>query len=144
MNTKQKTIFIHIGTPKTGSTAIQRSLRESTDLLAKQGYYYLEDSWYYYVALKKISSDDINNLDKEKSKYQKVIANAAANRLIFSSEGFSGGLYNVYSDVSHIAENLHYMVGDYDIKIIVYLRRQDLFTRISHIKPRLRHIAMVR
>ena len=132
MNTKQKTIFIHIGSPKTGSTSIQRSLSGKARLLKKHGYYYLQDSWYYSIALMKISSDDINSLDKEKSNYQKRIANVAANRLIISSEVFLVGLNTAFSDVSQMVKKLHYMVGDYNVKIIVYLRRQDTFIESSY------------
>jgi len=132
MNTKQKTIFIHIGSPKTGSTSIQRSLSGKARLLKKHGYYYLQDSWYYPGALMHISSDDINSLDKEKSNYQKIIANAAANRLIISSEVFLLGLHFAFPLVSQTAKKLHYMVGDYNVKIIVYLRRQDTFVESAY------------
>lgn len=131
---KQKTVFIHIGTHKTGSTAIQRSLQKNARLLRKHGYYFVLDSKRFLVALKSISNGDIDNLEKERKNFRKVIENTKCHSLILSSEGFSGSMLEAYSNISQIAKKLHYIIGDHNVKIIVYLRRQDQFIESAYIQ----------
>lgn len=135
------TLYIHIGTPKTGTTAIQRFCKTNQELLFKKGYCY-PDSQYVYPNVgrlrnghflsggykkedgsrdverdKQVLDDAMNQIIGLLSKYENVI---------LSDEGIwhSTRKYraNIWDYLNKKSEEYNFQ-----IKIIVYLRRQDTF-----------------
>jgi hypothetical protein len=127
------TVYVHIGTGKTGSTSLQNFLFENRETLLNQGILYPLSGINYrsissssqrshnnlYQALNKVPADpkagdwetfhtEVNSL---KSKLHKVI---------ISAEMFS------YLDHNLISLLRDYL-SEYETKIIVYLRRQDQY-----------------
>jgi len=146
--------ILHIGTPKTGTTSLQRVLSSNRDTLAAEGVCYSRAAGKFnsrslaaaispnrnedYLSRQKLLDtdafqrwreallDDINN----------EIADARRSRDVYllSSEHFTSTLDQV-SDVTRLAQFLapHFS----EIKIVCYLRRQDLMA-VSRISEALR------
>jgi len=126
-----KKIYIHIGIEKTGSTAIQGFLHENSQLLADE-YQILIPTWendtsintHYRMSKAFVPNKNISPEHKIISiEYFKDILNGYENsnyfkKLIISSELFS------YSTAKEIKE-LKATLQNFDVSIIVFLRRQD-------------------
>ncbi|MFH1137326.1 MAG: hypothetical protein V1816_14745 [Pseudomonadota bacterium] len=122
-----KTIYLHIGTHKTGTTSIQNFCTENTEFLKKQGYIYPKCCWYYYghhripFSLKKqkdIRRDDIPDFDTEISELKQCIDNCKEDKIVISSEEFS-----VLK--SEAVKQLMTALNCYNVYIVLFLRRQD-------------------
>jgi len=130
-----KTLYLHIGSHKCASTSIQRSLRISKNVLAKNGFSYFHEningepkfnanSWLEYKPeyFAKGKGAKVRQVEKLFEK-----AAACDRNVIVSSENFSwifegdqvGKIYN--------AARRHFD----NVKIIVYIRRQDKIA-VSH------------
>lgn len=123
-------LLIHIGMPKTGTTALQSFLFNNNNNLQKYGWYYpfLEDNkteyWSRWSAEKngnvyKLHADWImNSIKSEWDKgMQRVLAYLENKNVILSAENIYGiGTEKFITDVKEKYEN---------IKVVVYLRRQD-------------------
>jgi len=131
------TIYVHIGTHKTGSTTIQRALRETSKLGVQEGWEYLGKptkvkelmkAQNYKEELVRIFSQWINNSIKRSGQSSKKI---------ISSEALIGNPSIGYMNSRVVATMLCDALKHYDVKIIVYLRRQDeiiesLYTQKIH------------
>ncbi|MEY2976835.1 MAG: hypothetical protein RLZZ435_974 [Cyanobacteriota bacterium] len=130
-----KTIYLHIGTHKTGTTFLQNILRENRDKLREFDYYYprsaipnsslpghhllprsVSDAREKFdeISKKTIVTDKIWNELLEELKTQNL------NKIIISSEDFC--LLD-HGEILKVREYLR----DFRVEIIVYLRRQDEF-----------------
>jgi hypothetical protein len=119
-------IFIHIGMHKTGTTTIQHALREANASAgAKEGWDYiakplatknLMHAQAYDENLVKEFSEDLN---------KKVSQSGKSLIKIISSEGLSGLPTDGYMNSGVVATMLRDATRKYDVKIIIYLRRQD-------------------
>lgn len=112
-----KKIFIHIGTHKTGTSAIQDFLLLNRKALSRQGFLYPQKSRRNYFA----SNDgEIFVAPRQFKNYKKLVwlSRRKDKHVILSSETFSQ-----INDVSAVKTAL----GDVDTIIICYLRRQDNF-----------------
>lgn len=110
-----KKIYIHIGTSKTGSSAIQNFLLTNKELLLKEGYYYPE----HKLDKNNISGGNASKLmtflkdgeiSEAKKEYQQLI-NCNVENIILSCES----LYGIPKELSLIAP---------EARIIVYIRNQ--------------------
>jgi hypothetical protein len=122
-------LFIHIGTHKTGTTAIQSSLNESTSLLKMENIYYfpLSKNAIQLMTIKELNNKLIATCKKELFKFIKKIKNKNQIKIIWSFEGFSGNPLLGYKNSKYIAESLRRITKEFETKIIVYIRRQDIF-----------------
>jgi hypothetical protein len=122
-------LYIHIGTHKTGSSAIQNALHKSEAELKKEKIIYIHavELFKNIMKLKEPDDDIINSartfLIKETSRHK----NKKEVKFVISFEGFSGNIEIGYTNSGIIAEILKGVTAGFDVKIIVYLRRQDLF-----------------
>ncbi len=119
-----KTIFLHIGTPKTGSTTIQKLLSYNRDRLLKLGYFYPFQT-FSHGSLVYLAKNDRCPFDLQPKSWQEVhdtIDQSECNNIILSSEGF----FNLGLNLQHL-ENLRQQLDRYYIRIVVFLRRQDLY-----------------
>ncbi len=136
------TLYLHIGTPKTGTTAIQNFLPLNKSLLKEQGFCYPDFGYRYYGVNRYRNGHFLvhrrKNCDPgDESKIRKAednrffegldrIRELSVNfqNIILSDENIWNGYVN--------RENFWHMLSDalsereIDLKVIVYLRRQDL------------------
>jgi len=121
-------VFIHIGTHKTGTTTIQRSLREASDAAS------VKNSWKYLVcpqAIRNFMHSHTYDIAAVDEFIQDLTAKIGRSddllKLIVSHEGLSGWPDDGYMNSKVIAKMLWDVTSrfGFDVKIIVYLRRQD-------------------
>jgi len=132
-----KQIFLHIGTDKTGSTSLQRWLREKEHFLRENGYalfrgkhtcknhieLYLAAMRYERDSFAKQSLTDVH-FDREYTnevadRVQAFISESAHENIIFTSEGLS--LLGQEKELRKLARILNHHSAS--IKIIVFLRK---------------------
>ncbi len=129
--TQSKTIYLHVGLPKTGSTHIQERFHQARALLRRNGLHYPVAGERYaghHTLAKAFASTPadrgrlkwIPTPDREQllSQLHEELAASPAEKVFISSEAF-GQL----DDIQPIAEAL----GNYQIKILMFIRRQDLW-----------------
>ncbi len=120
-------IFIHIGTHKTGSTAIQRALLSGAKGLVRLLYH--ED-----ISRASWGTEDVQRLVALFHSHKTA---DASTKYLLSNERFSGEPLSGYADAQMMAERVRDITADFDPKIIVYLRRQDdfiesMYTQMIH------------
>jgi hypothetical protein len=118
-----KKIFIHIGTPKTGTTAIQKFLSENYKKLLNAGYYYPIVGRGYRNNTRNISNPEIwmnGTVLKDLSSFKALLKKfdtLKSKNLILSDEClFMKGSNDWYG------EDIKKLLNNYEIKLIVYLR----------------------
>jgi len=128
-------LFLHIGWPKTGSSTIQHFLYHNRRQLAAQGFVYPEllsfdyahHELQYYFSRKQLPSwlkdqlPTFDHYDRWAETHFKRLSGNQNNKVILSSEAFRR------IDPTHFSERLN----QFSAKVIVYLRRQDLFIESS-------------
>lgn len=120
-------LFIHIGTHKTGTSSIQHALKSSSK--------YLKSSNLFYI-----NCQNEAKLLMQANSYQKPLVEnfrLALNKksrsagyqsdFVLSSEALSGAPLVGYSNVGIVARMLRDATRSFDVRIILYLRRQDEF-----------------
>lgn len=126
-STIKPTIYLHIGTNKTGTSFIQNTLIKNYAVLREYGILYpkagLVDSAHYglsdalgFSLNKGNNTGDAKLSAKIKQKLLQEITASAANTVIFSSEIF---MLNKELDL------IKQFLETFEVKIIVYLRRHD-------------------
>ena len=116
-----KTIYFHIGTHKTGSTALQSFLLNNTQALIENNFIYDE-----------LIENGINHMDLSHSpnKWKNFHPNTNFN-YIFSSEDFYFSFFEKKNEpkiLEHLKKNPQ-RFKNHEIKIIIYIKRQDLFSQ---------------
>lgn len=141
-----QTLFIHIGCEKTGTTSIQRSLTSNREKLATLGTIYpaLGVHKFAQINLAAAVQTRQNSSDKNTEYYPKkdldadyewdqLISICMANPnkdIVISAEHFSSRLFE--KGIEFIHQKLQAIREYFEFKIIVYLRRQDLFLESSY------------
>ena len=132
----KKTFYIHIGTWKTGSSTIQYNLNRLKKDLEKEGIVYLSKENKMVINdhiigyFKKLDHDYI---EKSKEKLTAIIERFKnkpdINSFVASAEQFSGDPFIGFKNSDIVARSIYEIVKDlnFDVKIIIYLRRQDDF-----------------
>lgn len=132
------TVYISIGTPKTGTTALQSFMRENDKLLEQQGYCYPKMD----VGISGIYRDRNAHFliyrshqgnEQERKEYQIQVKERAFKQLEEDAKKFDKIILSEEQIWyrSNLIENFwEHLVEDFkkincDVKIIVYLRRQD-------------------
>ena len=124
----KKTIFLHVGYHKTGTTSIQVSLMLNAAELARQGILYYQDSKYadqwfrnHTLALS-IRHERHETIDMSEhpeqvwSRFLQEVASFEGERIVVSSEVFMEGV-----DKKFIQKKL----ADYTIRLVFYVREQS-------------------
>lgn len=135
-----KTLYIHIGTPKTGTTSIQNFCGLNREKLREQGVLYPIMNYHYerksvnrngYFLTGTIKENGTRNKEKEKevfdSELQYIVDCFKENDTILLSDesiwwATSTRRKGLWKDLKKHSEQ-----HNYQIKVIVYLRRQDQF-----------------
>ena len=121
--TKQK-LYIHIGTSKTGTTALQNFFYINQDVLESHGIHYpLNDVWYrahhrlgWVFNFRSMASLPVD-LKSPEQEWSEILESGGDKTLISSETLSKCNPENIGCIKGYILE--------YDVKIIVYLRRQD-------------------
>jgi len=124
-------LYIHIGTHKTGTTTIQKKLRENNEYLEKENITF----FYKPEFLLKLSGSKLLEKKYIEKGYEGLVQwikegkRKGINTFVVSHEDLSGNWRSGYKNSKTIAKSLQLMIKDLhaDVKIIVYLRRQDTF-----------------
>ena len=135
-----KTLYIHIGTPKTGTTSIQNFCGLNREKLKEQGVLYPIMNYHYerksvnrngYFLTGTIKENGTRNKEKEKqvfdSELQYIVDCFKENDTILLSDesiwwATATRRKGLWKDLKKHSEQ-----HNYQIKVIVYLRRQDQF-----------------
>ncbi|MBN1121879.1 MAG: hypothetical protein JXJ17_12425 [Anaerolineae bacterium] len=140
----KKNLILHIGSPKTGTTALQYTLFDNRERLAQQGicypaginlslgkahhpfYFAISGKWwdpnfYYEITEERIPPSQYKG-KYESTDFIRDLRYAAKDmdRIILSSEGFFELDDQGVSELSEVLK-------DYDVEIVIYLRRQDKY-----------------
>lgn len=138
-----KEVYLHIGMHKTGTSYIQKSLRNNEELLNKNkiGYLYFNDSPISNCASHKLAwglgfgmVPDLGTKEKNArllgeckkqslNDFDLMIQNNSCEKLIVSSELFCEGM--VENDYSIQINNLYNKLINCQTKIIIYIRKYD-------------------
>jgi len=137
------TIFLHIGTEKTGTTYIQNFLRDNQSELLKQGFLYprtpgeINHTKLTAYAQDDNTFDDLRSFLKTKQpqevihfrkafekEFFKELKRCPVGNIIFSGEHCSSRLLT-HREISRLKDLLDQ--AGHDIKVIIYLRRQDQY-----------------
>lgn len=132
---KKKRLYLHIGTHKTGSTTIQHWLRENSEKLKSEDYYYPMEGAYFYPPEASPSllahavlgnkpaylGQTVIDYDSCVADIKRDIEASTCSNIIISSEHFSNAFtYDAVKKVHDLFVDL------FDsITVIIYLRRQD-------------------
>ncbi len=125
MTEPRKRVFLHCGTEKTGSTAIQVFCTENRDLLRSRGLYYPETGIgnafaYGHHELAKLPGEE-NDASAAEKLWDKAIEEMTAQEcdaILLSSEHFWS--WTASGDLAW----LHDRLSDFDVTVVVYLREQ--------------------
>lgn len=140
-----KTIYLHIGCEKTGTTSIQHFLTSNRKELELQGIAYphlgLNETAHFNLVASINSwqnkSDGVDyypnkevNVEQEWSQFKQFYHTTECKTIILSAEHFSSrlketGIHRLKSELCKIDENL-------SVKIVLYIRRQDWFIESSY------------
>ncbi|WP_376694396.1 hypothetical protein [Wenzhouxiangella sp. EGI_FJ10409] len=126
-------LFIHIGTHKTGTTAIQNALLANRRRLKRAGIVYMPVPP-GHSSLKNAEEPHEAAVDR----FRRFLGDALSRNgvqendgstVVLSWEGLSGSLNLGYTNAEAVAGNLHSALESFELEtsIIVYLRRQDRF-----------------
>jgi hypothetical protein len=120
---KKNILYIHIGTHKTGSTAIQNIISRNVKIDAK--YIQPGDE---FLSICEDTENNAINLTKSKE-FKSFLLNELSrkySKYIISEEEFSGNIFTCYKDSKNIAKRLKLATKDIfpSVKIIVYIRNQ--------------------
>jgi hypothetical protein len=123
----RKKIVIHIGTHKTGTTTIQKSLALAKNKLLSKGILYPDTTRdpfphneKHNSVVKAVSSENFDAMLIEKKHLLDEFEKSNCHTMVISEEGLSG-------IKSCITDFFNSFKDDFDLTVICYLRRQDYF-----------------
>jgi hypothetical protein len=133
---KTKTIYVHVGAEKTGSTSIQATCAENLETLAEYGLLYPHDPKALYCVgnthrplAASLLPDDSTFAPENKRDRKKVfpplldlIESSPCDKVLLSAEPFSS-----HFRAPKPMKELKKILGKWNVKIIIYVRRQDEF-----------------
>ncbi|MCG2590830.1 hypothetical protein [Rhodohalobacter sulfatireducens] len=116
-------LIIHIGTHKTGTSAIQQHLKLNKKELLNENINYIK---FKHRKLTKKTYEYDKSFKNNLEEYLK--SKIIASRLnLISFEGLSGDLSNYYSNYKILAKILNDCTSQFNPKIVIFFRRQDQF-----------------
>jgi hypothetical protein len=125
-----KKIYLHIGMHKTGTSAIQASLKNNEDSLSKQNWQYiwLPDYKEIYRYIHDTSNYDVPYKDA-KNTLDKILKNTDHDNILISSEDMTGSFHSIEL-WRHKAKRINDLFSDIpspNLQFIMLYRRQDDF-----------------
>lgn len=122
------TLFLHIGTNKTGTSAIQRFFNQQRDALQQHGLLYpaagcAGDAHYTFSTLLGFDHGKPRRVDQSapplrdlRSRLEQEITRSACRHVLISSENFV---------LPRAVEPVRELLRDFEVRVVVYLRRHD-------------------
>ncbi len=125
-------LFLHIGTHKTGSTALQQGLLFARKTLLKNGFDVIIPYGFAHELGRIVQQTTPNSVPERaktaRTKFKQMLEAAITKRsVIVSSEHFSGVAQESYRDAELRAKTLVEIFRDFPTEVVVYYRRQDTF-----------------
>lgn len=135
-------LYLHIGTPKTGTTMLQHFMSDNRELLRKKGYSFPDFGFHFegigkdrngHFLIHRYFDDRKNRLYDREEELQKEGMKILLDELsqyenvVLSDEG----IWNNYREMPGFWEKLHARITEagHTLKVIVYLRRQDSYVQ---------------
>jgi hypothetical protein len=120
-----KTVYLHIGANKAGTTSIQRFLNRNSDWLKEKGVLYpsigIYNNAHYELSSFFRFGPNLPYPSKfSLKKLKKQIDNSSEDKIILSSEFF---MLNSHGDLLGLKD----LLSGYAVKVVLYLRRHDLW-----------------
>jgi hypothetical protein len=119
----KKIVYIHIGSHKTGTTAIQTFLSANRKTLKKDGYLYPGGGIAHHDMAREFRTLSAPEIRKNPglitNKYVDEINRSGLNKILLSSEGFE------LLTRQQIVSLKEFLPPEFHVKIIFYVRRQD-------------------
>jgi hypothetical protein len=118
----KKTIFIHIGAHKTGTSALQLFLSRNREILKENGCLYPGNTIAHHNIVQEFRQHPLEDILSARSNATarcfQEIGESTAQKIILSSENFE--------NLDHQIDTLKgFLLPSFEVKIIMYLRRQD-------------------
>jgi len=124
-----KTLILHIGTHKTGTSSIQYSLLRNSNLLQKNSIRYVPLHRYRNI-LKDLAQEQI-----DLKKFQKFACDPLS-ALLLSAERLSGNLAtyndNLFQELINLKKISEHF--DFKLKVMCYLRKQDSYLESAYMQ----------
>lgn len=122
-----KELYIHIGTPKTGTSTIQHFLENNRELLLRKGVYYPKGIPYNKWGGNESTAGNfawVTRIEKSDEELKNILVNMflIADKVLLSTEHIWGEVNNKIDFFNNIKLLLADM--EVEIKVIVYLRKQ--------------------
>ncbi|WP_083101080.1 hypothetical protein [Pseudophaeobacter leonis] len=139
-----KTIVIHIGPHKTGTTSIQKRLSQETENLSSQGILFLHNPNIHEAALL-LANERFEEAEKVLKKISTSLTSAPENTIILSQEDFSGNLIGrtrkrrVYPKLTKNIRIICRALRPHRIKFVFFERDEQEWMRscyVQHLKHR--------
>ncbi len=122
-----RTVLLHVGAHKTGSTTIQFLLRQMTDELARRGIAYDREAYALGAELSRGSplsaADRLGHAVAIGARLDAGRAPVA----ILSSESFFGDAFSGYANLSAVVDDLAHLLSGRHVTVIALVRRQDTY-----------------
>lgn len=134
-----KTLYLHVGTTKTATTSIQRFLEENRNILQSHGYCFPNSLHQYprankrrnahFLVAKVLDTDGTRNKQKEKEYFEEGLQQVRDAFQIYDNVILTDE--SIWYALSYLKKSLLLELKKeadehkYQIKVIVYLRRQD-------------------
>ena len=128
----QSTLYLHIGTHKTVTSAIQYVLRNNNEILRKHDLAYLKLSKKKIRSLTKYNPSLVNSFREKILNECNRYNEQGEFSFIISDEALSGNTDCYYRNIDVIAKSFQDITKGFLVKIIVYLRRQDQFIQSAY------------
>lgn len=125
-------LIAHIGTHKTGSTAIQRAMLAHAGDLERQGIFYVPLTR-ETLPLETSTEFDPGAAAAVRAALLESLPRDVGDRtVVISSEAFSGDVRTGYENAPVMAEFLRAVTDGFETTVVVYLRRQDSFVESAY------------
>lgn len=131
----QNPLFIHIGTHKSGTTAIQKTLDQIKNQLKKEGIIYLP-RFPEEQHMLSLSSLDSGYIDRCRNYYASIFKRYRNKKykFVISNECLSGDFRACYENTPIVAAALRQIFEGMDAKLVVFLRRQSTFIESLYVQ----------
>lgn len=144
-------IYIHLGAHKSASTTLQRNLRINSKALYREyglDYYgsqeiHTSDLGNHFKRLSKSRLEEKDEYDNSilnaKNELKRLIKSSSGGDILMSWEGFLGhsalDLYGgIYTHSDMVADSIKKIFSDYDIRLLLVVRRQDSFIESCYLQ----------
>lgn len=131
---KRRTMWVHVGAHKTGTSLVQSALLAHREELKRASIFYDRPSYGLGARLKNESPLSPALLRETKEEVHARLSSRPEKHVIFSSEGFFGDPYVGYGNVGDVARDLAAVVEGFDVRIVAVLRQQDTFLESLYVQ----------